>query len=175
MIERTQDRFGTWPEKLVADAAYGSAENLGWLVHQRRIEPRTFPCSTSPYASTAPPVAPTSLATVIATSASARAARSMGSSVAPFAVPRDGIYREGLMRYRAIKRDCDACSLKPKRILKLDRLRLRGPRGARDELPQENCEAGADEGPAPAGMTAHALSPITCSPDRQPSERRLGL
>ncbi|MFX9552153.1 transposase, partial [Acinetobacter baumannii] len=85
----------------------------------------------------------------------------------------------GLMRYRAIKRDCDACSLKPqccpkdarkilrsihegardmardiaatdayvtsrrerkkvemlfahlKRILKLDRLRLRGPCGAR--------------------------------------------
>ena len=39
MIERTQDRFGTWPEKLVADAAYGSAANLAWLVHEREIEP----------------------------------------------------------------------------------------------------------------------------------------
>src|SRR6516165_9715520 len=29
MIDRTQERFGLWPERLAADAAYGSAENLG--------------------------------------------------------------------------------------------------------------------------------------------------
>lgn len=28
MIDRTQERFGLWPERLAADAAYGSAENL---------------------------------------------------------------------------------------------------------------------------------------------------
>jgi hypothetical protein len=39
MIDRTQERFGLWPERLVADTAYGSAENLAWLVHQRGIEP----------------------------------------------------------------------------------------------------------------------------------------
>ena len=39
MIERTQERFGLWPERLAADAAYGSAENLAWLVHERGIEP----------------------------------------------------------------------------------------------------------------------------------------
>ena len=39
MIERTQDRFGLWPERLAADSAYGSAENLAWLVHDRGIEP----------------------------------------------------------------------------------------------------------------------------------------
>jgi IS5 family transposase len=39
MIDRTQERFGLWPERLAADAAYGSAENLAWLVHQRGIEP----------------------------------------------------------------------------------------------------------------------------------------
>jgi transposase len=39
MIERTQDRFGLWPERLAADSAYGSAENLAWLVHERGIEP----------------------------------------------------------------------------------------------------------------------------------------
>jgi transposase len=39
MIERTQDRFGFWPERLAADSAYGSAENLAWLVHDRGIEP----------------------------------------------------------------------------------------------------------------------------------------
>ncbi len=30
MIERKQDRFATRPEELVADGAYGSAENLAW-------------------------------------------------------------------------------------------------------------------------------------------------
>ena len=39
MIERTQEHFGLWPERLAADAGYGSAENLAWLVHQRGIEP----------------------------------------------------------------------------------------------------------------------------------------
>ena len=39
MIDRTQQRFGLWPERLAADAAYGSAENLAWLVHERGIEP----------------------------------------------------------------------------------------------------------------------------------------
>ena len=39
MIERTQDRFGLYPERLAADSAYGSAEMLAWLVHERGIEP----------------------------------------------------------------------------------------------------------------------------------------
>jgi hypothetical protein len=30
MIDRTQERFGICPEKLAADAGYGSAENLAW-------------------------------------------------------------------------------------------------------------------------------------------------
>ena len=36
MIERTQDRFGLYPERLAADSAYGSAEMLGWLVARAR-------------------------------------------------------------------------------------------------------------------------------------------
>jgi hypothetical protein len=39
MIDRTLDRFGLYPERLAADAAYGSAENLAWLVHEHGIEP----------------------------------------------------------------------------------------------------------------------------------------
>jgi transposase len=39
MIERTEERFGLYPERLAADTAYGSAEMLGWLVHGRGIEP----------------------------------------------------------------------------------------------------------------------------------------
>jgi hypothetical protein len=38
MIERTQDCFGLYPERLAADSAYGSAEMLAWLVHERGIE-----------------------------------------------------------------------------------------------------------------------------------------
>jgi hypothetical protein len=39
MIERTIDRFDLYPERLAADTGYGSAEMLGWLVHEHGIEP----------------------------------------------------------------------------------------------------------------------------------------
>lgn len=39
MIARVQDPFGVWPERLAADTAYGSAEMLAWLVHERGIHP----------------------------------------------------------------------------------------------------------------------------------------
>ena len=100
-----------------------------------------------------------------------------------FSTPREGVAKDGAIRYRAAQRDCDACMLKPKccpnmlarkiarsvhegardkvraiakteayavsrrernkvemlfahlkRILGLDRLHLRGPRGAKDEF-----------------------------------------
>src|SRR5215468_11735540 len=39
MIERAHDRLDLWPERLIADTGYGSAEMLNWLVHERGIEP----------------------------------------------------------------------------------------------------------------------------------------
>ena len=39
MIDRTQDRFGLKPDYLAADAAYGSAPNLDWLVNDKGIAP----------------------------------------------------------------------------------------------------------------------------------------
>ena len=39
MVERTEERFGLKPGYLVADTAYGSADNLAWLVKQKRITP----------------------------------------------------------------------------------------------------------------------------------------
>lgn len=173
---------GTWPEKLVADAGYGSAENLAWLVHERGIEPHipvfdksqrrdgTFSRSDFAYDHKRD----------LYTCPGGKELRQFRRQ---FEEPRDGVDREGLMRYRASKLDCDSCSLKPqccptaparkllrsihegardmardiaatdayvtsrrerkkvemlfahlKRILKLDRLRLRGPCGARDEF-----------------------------------------
>lgn len=39
MLDRTAERFGIKPDWIAADTAYGSAENLGWLVKQRDIIP----------------------------------------------------------------------------------------------------------------------------------------
>ena len=39
MIERALEHFDLYPERLIGDSAYGSAEMLNWLVHDRGIEP----------------------------------------------------------------------------------------------------------------------------------------
>ena len=39
MIERVEERFDLKPERLIGDMAYGSAELLGWMVNEKRIEP----------------------------------------------------------------------------------------------------------------------------------------
>ena len=39
MIECSMKRFDLYPTRLMGDSAYGSAEMLGWLVHQHGIEP----------------------------------------------------------------------------------------------------------------------------------------
>lgn len=33
MLTRAAERFGLWPERLIADTGCGSATMLGWLVH----------------------------------------------------------------------------------------------------------------------------------------------
>lgn len=38
MIVRAEERFALYPQRLAGDTAYGSAEMLGWLVHDRGIE-----------------------------------------------------------------------------------------------------------------------------------------
>jgi transposase len=182
MIDRTQERFGLWPRRLAADAGYGSAENLAWLVHERGIEPHV-------------PVFDKSQRTDGTFSRDDFAyERERDCYICPagkelrqrqkiYRMPRPLVDADGMMRYRASKLDCERCSLKPqccpnaparkiprsihegardmardlaateayvtsrrerkkvemlfahlKRILKLDRLRLRGPNGARDEF-----------------------------------------
>jgi hypothetical protein len=39
MLERTEQRVGLKPERLAADAAYGSALMLNWLVEEKQIAP----------------------------------------------------------------------------------------------------------------------------------------
>jgi transposase len=182
MIDRTQDRFGLYPNRLAADSAYGSAENLAWLVQERGIEPHipvfdkshrqdgtferadfTFDHENDIY--TCP------------------AGKLLRQRQRNFSAPRAPVNADGLLRYRATKQDCGPCGMKErccprapvrkilrsvhegardmareialtdayltsrrqrkkvemlfahlKRILRLDRLRLRGPNGARDEF-----------------------------------------
>jgi len=182
MIDRVQDQFGLYPERVAADSAYGSAEMLGWLVHERGIEPHipvfdksqrsdgTFSRDDFAYDHKRDCyICP--------------AGKQLRQRQKIYRTPRPLVDEGGMMRYRASKLDCECCSLKPqccpnaparkiprsihegardmardiaatdayvtsrrerkkvemlfahlKRILKLDRLRLRGPNGARDEF-----------------------------------------
>jgi transposase len=206
MIERTQERFGLWPGRLAADAGYGSAENLAWLVHERGIEPHI-------------PVFDKSQRTDGTFSRHefaydhkrdcyiCPAGKELRQRQKIYQMPRPRVDQDGMMRYRASKLDCGSCSLKPqccpnaparkiprsihegardmardlsltdayvtsrrerkkvemlfahlKRILKLDRLRLRGPSGARDEfhlaVTAQNLRKLAMLIPAPAPISA---------------------
>ena len=105
MLDRTHDRFDLWPERLIADTGYGSAEMLNWLVHERGIEPHipvydkskrkdgifsrgdfTYDHATDTYRC---PAGKTLMTT-----------GNVGDS--------------SELRYRASKYDCDVCPLKPR-------------------------------------------------------------
>jgi hypothetical protein len=80
MIDRTQDRFGLYPRRLAADSAYGSAENLTWLVRSAASS-RTSQSSTGHTGRTAPSSGPTSPSTMRPTPTPAPPASSSGSDV----------------------------------------------------------------------------------------------
>jgi len=174
MIERTQARFGIKPDWLAGDTAYGSAPNLDWLVNEQKI---------APY--------------IPVIDKSKREDGTFSRDDFSFDKERDiyicppgkilattrKVVNDDQFRYRASKRDCDACPLKMqccpkeparkvprsiyeeardvaracgktkayaqsrrdrkkvemlfahlKRILRLGRLRLRGPSGAQFEF-----------------------------------------
>ena len=182
MIGRVEERFGLNPARLAGDTAYGSAEMLQWLVHERGIEPHipvfdksrrtdnTFSRADFTY----DPNADTY---------TCPAGKTLQRYRRRFKTPRDAPPKDDTLKYRASKADCDACTLRSaccpnmparnvtrsiheaardraraiaktdayvtsrrqrkkvemlfahlKRILKLDRLRLRGPNGAKDEF-----------------------------------------
>jgi hypothetical protein len=174
MIERTEERFGLKPERLAADTAYGAAPMLNWLVEEKGIAPHipvidksqrddgTFSRSDFRYDPTSD----------VYHCPGGKQLRTSGT-----------VHNDKTLLYRASRRDCGICPLKPqccpkepsrkiprdiherardvarsfvgtegfeqsrrerkkiemrfahlKRILSLDRLRLRGPRGAQDEF-----------------------------------------
>src|SRR5438270_5138238 len=112
MIDRIQDQFGLYPERVAADSAYGSAEMLGWLVHERGIEPHI-------------PVFDKSQRSDGTFSRDAfaydhqrdcyicPAGKELRQRQKIYRVPRPLVDEDGMMRYRASKLDCERCSLKP--------------------------------------------------------------
>jgi transposase len=182
MIDRSIESFDLYPERLIGDTAYGSAEMLDWLVDDRGIEPHI-------------PVFDKSKRTDGTFSREdftyhhaddtyrCPAGKTLQHYRRRFTTPRTGVMKDNMLSYRASKHDCNICPIKPqccpnaparkvlrsiyegardltreiakteayqtsrsqrkkvemlfahlKRILKLDRLRLRGPSGARDEF-----------------------------------------
>lgn len=110
---RVSERFDLWPQRLAADAGYGSAENLAWLVHERGIKPHI-------------PVFDKSGRTDGSFSRSdftydhkqdrytCPSGKELKRSHCNFAIPPHDVDQDGFLRCRATKQDCEACSLKPR-------------------------------------------------------------
>ena len=182
MIRRTRDKFGLYPEILAADQAYGSAENLNWLLEEEGILPHIPVFDKSKRMDGSFPIT----AFVFnheADEYTCPGGKRLKKYWRKMTKPRSGISKDGFIRYYARKGDCSSCALKPqctpyqparkiarhiyegardlareiattdayvdtqrrrkkvemlfahlKRILGLDRLRLRGPNGAKDEF-----------------------------------------
>ena len=182
MLERTEAQIGIKPNRLIGDAAYGSAEMLGWLVEEKMIEPHVPVRDKSERTD----------GTLSRTDFEWREqdneyrcpeGKALRSDRRQFAVPRTHVTKMDIVLYRASAHDCKPCPLKSqccpntalrkiprsiheaardvarkialtaqyvrsrcerkkvemlfahlKRILRLDRLRLRGMNGARDEF-----------------------------------------
>ena len=105
MIERTEERFGMKPRCLAGDTAYGAAPMLAWLVKEKGITPHI----------------PVFDKSVRKDGTLSRADFTFDSEHNIYVCPQGktltttGHLDKGrTLYYHAIKRDCDACPLKPK-------------------------------------------------------------
>ena len=182
MIDRVEERFDIKPERLIGDTNYGTAEILGWMVEEKRIEPHV------PVWDRTQRTDETFSSSDFQWDAQANEYRCpqgqpLRCDWRTFKRPRTRITKDNTVIYHAGQAACGQCPLKPrccpntprrkiarsihesardtaraigktaaylqsrkdrkkvemlfahlKRILKLDRLRLRGPKGAQDEF-----------------------------------------
>jgi len=175
MIERTEERFGLKPERLVGDTAYGAAPMLNWLVEEKGIAPHipvfdkskredgTFSRSDFRYDPTSDvyhcPAGKTLTTTGTLVNGGTTLLylarkhdcdgcelRAQCCPKVPFRkIPRDrheaarDVARslagtDGFDQSRRERKKIEMRFAHLKRILRLGRLRLRGPRGAQDEF-----------------------------------------
>src|SRR5262250_2134644 len=213
MIERSMNRFGLYPARLMGDSAYGSAEMLGWLVYEHGIEPHVtvFDKSARQDGTFSRDDFSYDHAGDVYYCPGGKMLTTTGSRI------NDG----ATLRYRASKYDCQACRLKPrccpkeparyvprsiyegardmarqiarswegqvsrrlrkkiemlfahlKRILKLDRLRLRGPNGSPETQVDKDFSSGGGA-PFPSSIpSASAASTRTLGSISPASFRR---
>ena len=125
MIERVRERFDLWPERLIADTAYGSGEMLGWLVEERGIEPHIPVIDKSKRADGT--FSREDFAYDHKTDAYiCPAGKELRRNRRKFQSIRNEPKDTGFAKYGAIKAECDACHLKerccpkgaPRRIMR---------------------------------------------------------
>ena len=147
MLDRTAEEFDVQPSRLVADAGYGSAEMLGWLVDERGIEPhvKVFDKSerTDGAFSRGDFAYDTEADVYICPGG-----KELMTYRRAFAAPRDGVMKDGTIRYRASKFDCEACALKPKCC----------PNAVARQIARSIYEAARDKARAIAKTAAYAIS-----------------
>jgi hypothetical protein len=83
-----------------------------------------------------------------ATSLSVREVRKLRKYRRAFSTPREGVAKDGAIRYRAAQHDCDACMLKPKRC----------PNRLARKIARSVHEAARDKARAIAKTEAYAVS-----------------
>ena len=126
MLDRTTEQFDITPSRLVADAGYGSAEMIEWLVDERGIEPHvklmdksertdgTFSRSDFAYD-------PDRNLYVCP------GGKELRKYHRAFSKPRQGLTKEGTVIYFARKHDCETCALKPNAVRTYLHARSRAP------------------------------------------------
>jgi hypothetical protein len=158
MIERTEERFGLKPERLAADTAYGAAPMLNWLVRDdgtfSRSDFRYDPTSDVYHCPGGKKLGTSG--TIHEGKTLLYRASKLDCDVCPLKpqccprepsrkIPRDiheharDVARsftgtEGFEQSRRERKKIEMRFAHLKRILRLGRLRLRGPRGAQDEF-----------------------------------------
>src|SRR5262245_44307278 len=140
MIGRTEERFDLKPERLAADTAYGSAATLHWIVNEKNpngkllhttgrihdgvtvlYRARTNDCGPCPLKPKCCPKAPERKIPRSIYEGARDAARALADT-------------EAFEQSRRDRKRVEMLFAHLKRILRLGRLRLRGPRGAQDEF-----------------------------------------
>ena len=113
MIERSLDCFDLYPAKLIGDTAYGSAEMLSWLVHERGIEPH-IPVLDKSHRSDGTFSRDDFAYDLKRDCYICPAGKQLRQRQKIYRVPRPFVDEDGMMRYHASKLDCAVCSLKPR-------------------------------------------------------------
>jgi hypothetical protein len=101
MLDRTAEQFDLTPLRLVADGGYGSAEMVGWLMDERGIEPHVNLMDKSERTDGTFSREPTSYSIPDATSMCVREDKELRKYRRAFSTPREGVAKDGAIRYRA--------------------------------------------------------------------------